>query len=185
MAKSKVLIDIKEVYKKQVIPELLKKYNYENVNMVPKIIKIVINRGIGESINDSKAVRTTVEEFKTIFAQVPIVTKARKSIAGFKLRQGASIGCKVTLRGDQMYYFMSKLVNVVLPKIRDFRGVSKKAFDKDGNYTLGIKEQIIFPEISYDKVDKIRGFNVTFVTTAKTKEESYDLLKLLGMPFRK
>ncbi len=178
-------LDLKEKYKVDIKKALQEKYNYVNANQVPKIEKIIINRGIGEAISNSKAVQSSVDEFIVLFGQKPIVTKAKKSIAGFKLREGLSIGCKVTLRGDRMYEFMNKLFNMVLPKIRDFRGVSRKAFDNQANYTLGIKEQLIFPEIDYDKVDKVRGFNITFVTTTDNEEQSLELLSLLGMPFRK
>lgn len=178
-------IDLKDKYIKEVVPALQKKYKYENVHQIPKIVKIVINRGMGESITNSKAVQSTVDEFKALFGQSPVVVKAKKSIAGFKLRQGMPIGCMVTLRGKRMYQFMNKLVSVVLPKIRDFRGVSFKAFDQQANYTLGIKEQLIFPEINYDNVEKIRGFNITFVTTTDSIDEARELLRLMGMPFRK
>ena len=179
------LVDLKEKYKKDIIPELNKKYKYKNINQVPKITKIVINRGLGEAVTNSKVVQSTLEEFRAIFGQQPVITKAKKSIAGFKLRKGLSIGCMVTLRGKRMYNFMNKLFNLVLPKIRDFRGVSTKAFDKQANYTLGIKEQLIFPEVNYDKVDKVRGFNITFVTSCEDTDEARELLRLLGMPFRK
>lgn len=182
---SKTVIDMKDIYKNEVTKKLQEKFNYKNVHQIPKIEKIVINRGLGETITNSKAIHATVEEFEQLFGQKPVVLKAKKSIAGFKLRQGMKIGCKVTLRADRMYMFMNKLVNVVLPKIRDFRGVSFKAFDKQANYTLGIKEQLIFPEINYDKVDKTRGFNISFVTTTNNIEESRELLTLLGMPFRR
>ncbi|MDD4526803.1 MAG: 50S ribosomal protein L5 [Candidatus Margulisbacteria bacterium] len=178
-------LDLKEKYKLEIKKALQEKFTYVNANQVPKIEKIVINRGLGEAISNSKVVQASVDEFMTLFGQKPIVTKAKKSIAGFKLREGLAIGCKVTLRGDRMYEFMNKLFNLVLPKIRDFRGVSVKAFDKQANYTLGIREQIIFPEIDYDKVDKVRGFNITFVTSTENVEESLELLSLLGMPFRK
>ncbi len=178
-------VDLKEKYKNEIIKLLQEKFNFKNANQVPKVEKIIINRGIGEAISNSKAVQSSVDEFILLFGQKPIVTKAKKSIAGFKLREGLAIGCKVTLRGDRMYEFMNKLFNMVLPKIRDFRGVSRKAFDKQANYTLGVKEQIIFPEIDYDKVDKVRGFNITFVTSTENVEESLELLDLLGMPFRK
>lgn len=178
-------IDLKKRYKKEIVKALQDKFNFKNTNQVPKVEKIIINRGLGEAISNSKAVQSSVDEFLLLFSQKPVVTKAKKSIAGFKLREGVSIGCKVTLRGDRMYQFMNKLFNIVLPKIRDFRGVPRKAFDKQANYTLGIKEQIIFPEIDYDKVDKVRGFNITFVTSTENVEESLALLDLLGMPFRK
>jgi large subunit ribosomal protein L5 len=178
-------LDLKIKYKTEIIKSMQEKFKYVNTNQVPKIEKIIINRGVGEAINNSKAIQSSVDEFLTLFGQKPIITKAKKSIAGFKLREGVAIGCKVTLRGEKMYKFMNKLFNLVLPKIRDFRGVSAKAFDKQANYTLGIKEQIIFPEIDYDKVDKVRGFNITFVTTTENINESIELLSLFGMPFRK
>ena len=178
-------IDLYEKFKNDVVKELIAKHHYKNPNQVPKLVKIVVNRGLGEALTNAKAVQASVDEFKQIFGQQPVVTKAKKSIAGFKLREGVPIGCMVTLRGEKMYDFASKLFDLSLPKIRDFRGVSSKAFDKQGNYTLGLKEQLIFPEINFDKIEKIRGFNITFVTTAKTAQESFDLLKLLGMPFRK
>jgi large subunit ribosomal protein L5 len=178
-------IDLKEKYKTEIVKVLQEKFNFKNANQVPKIEKIVINRGIGEAISNSKAIQSSVDDFTLLFGQKPIITKAKKSIAGFKLREGLAIGCKVTLRGDKMYQFMNKFFNMVLPKIRDFRGVSRKAFDDQSNYTLGIKEQTIFPEIDFDKVDKVRGFNITFVTSTENLEESTELLALLGMPFRK
>lgn len=172
-------------YRELIANGMKEKFHYENVMEVPTITKITINRGLGEAVSNSKAIEESVNEIMQITGQKPIVTKAKKSIANFKLRQGLPIGVKVTLRGKRMYEFISKLINVSLPKIRDFRGVSSKAFDGKGNYTLGIKEQIIFPEIRLDKIEKIRGFNVTVTTTAKTDEEAFELLKLIGMPFRK
>lgn len=181
----KTVKDIKKVYKTEVMKKLQEKFKYDNVHQIPRIEKIVINRGLGETITNSKAIQATVEEFEQLFGQKPIIIKAKKSIAGFKLRQGMKIGCKVTLRSDRMYLFLNKLLSVVLPKIRDFRGVSLKAFDKQANYTLGIKEQLIFPEINYDKVDKTRGFNISFVTSTNNVDEARELLRLLGMPFRR
>jgi len=174
---------LKEKYMKEVIPAMMKKFNYKNVMQVPKLEKIVINMGIGEAKENPKALDAAVSDLMAITGQKPLITKAKKSVAAFKLRAGMSIGAKVTLRGNRMYEFADKLFNVGLPRVRDFRGVSKKSFDGRGNYTLGIKEQLIFPEIEYDKVDKVRGMDITFVTTAKTDEEAYELLKLLGMPF--
>ena len=178
-------VDLKENYIKSIVPALQAKFNYANPNEVPKIIKIVVNRGLGEAVANPKAVQITVDEFRAIFGQSPVVTKSKKAIAAFKLREDLPIGCMLTLRGKRMYKFMNKLFCLVLPKIRDFRGLPTKAFDGQANYTLGLKEQLIFPEINFDKVDKIRGFNITFVTTAKTVDESRELLKLLGLPFRR
>ena len=167
--------NFKELYTKEIKPSLMKKYNYKSIMEVPKLEKIVINMGVGEAAQD----------LEIIAGQKPIITKARKSIAGFKLREGATIGAKVTLRGEKMYYFLEKLVKISLPRVRDFRGVSKTAFDGHGNYTLGIKEQLIFPEINYDDVLKVRGMDIVFVTTAKTNDEAKELLAGFGMPFRK
>jgi len=160
------------------------KFQYKNVMQVPKVEKVIINIGVGEAIQNPKALDAAVNDLTLICGQKPIITKAKKSIAGFKLREGMSIGCKVTLRGERMYLFLDKLINIVLPRVRDFRGVSPQAFDGRGNYSLGIKEQTIFPEIEYDKIDKIRGMEVVIVTTAKTDEEARELLKSMGMPFR-
>jgi len=162
----------------------MEKFAYRNAMQVPKIEKVVLNMGVGEAIQNPKSLDGAVADLTAISGQKPVITKAKASIAGFKLREGMSIGCKVTLRGDRMYDFLDKLINVALPRVRDFRGVSPKAFDGRGNYTLGIKEQLIFPEIDYDKIDKIRGLEVVIVTTAKTDEEARELLKLMGMPFR-
>lgn len=175
---------LKEKYEKEVISGLKNRFGYKNVMQVPAINKVVINMGVGEATADSKAIDSAVNDLSIIAGQKPVVTKAKKSIAAFKLRQGMAIGCKVTLRGERMYDFLDKLFNISLPRIRDFRGVSAKAFDGRGNYTLGVREQLIFPEINYDKVDKIRGMDIIIVTSAKTDEESYELLKLMGMPFR-
>ncbi|AFV12747.1 50S ribosomal protein L5 [Thermacetogenium phaeum DSM 12270] len=175
---------LKERYRSEVIPQLMKKFNYRNVMEAPRLEKIVINMGVGEAIQNPKALEAAVNDLAQITGQRPIVTKARKSIAAFKLRAGMKIGCKVTLRGDRMYDFMEKLVNVVLPRVRDFRGVSARSFDGRGNYTLGLREQVIFPEIEYDKIDKVRGMDITIVTTAKTDEEARELLRFMGMPFR-
>ena len=174
-----------EKYNNEVKPELMKKFEYKSVMQAPKLDKIVINMGVGDAMANSKALDAAVEDLTQICGQKPIITKAKKSIAAFKLREGASIGCKVTLRGERMYQFYDKLVSIVLPRVRDFRGLSKDSFDGRGNYTLGVKEQLIFPEINYDKVFKIRGMDIVIVTTAKTDKEGRELLTLLGMPFRK
>ncbi len=174
-----------EKYQKEITPALVSKFNYKSVMQVPKIEKIVINMGVGEAVSNSKALDTAVEELTLIAGQKPIVTRAKKSIAQFRLREGMPIGAKVTLRGERMYEFFEKLVAVTLPRVRDFRGISKKAFDGRGNYTLGVKEQLIFPEIDYDKVNKVRGMDIVIVTTAKTDEEAREMLTLFGMPFQK
>ncbi len=176
---------LKEKYVKEIVPSLIKKHNYTTIMEVPKLEKIVINMGVGDATGNSKLMEAAVKDLELISGQKPVITKARKSIAGFKLREGQSIGCKVTLRGNNMYNFMDKLVSIGLPRVRDFRGVSPKAFDGRGNYTLGIKEQLIFSEIEYDNVVKVRGMDIVFVTTAKSNEEAYDLLSELGIPFRK
>ena len=176
---------LREKYKKDIIPSLTKKHGYNTVMEVPKLVKIVINMGVGDAAQNSKMLEAAVKDLTVIAGQKPVITKAKKSIAGFKIREGQSIGCKVTLRGEAMYNFMDKLVSIALPRVRDFRGVSPRAFDGRGNYTLGIKEQLIFSEIDYDSVVKVRGMDIVFVTTAKTNEEAYDLLSELGMPFRK
>lgn len=176
---------LKERYVNEIVPSLIKKHNYTTIMEVPKLEKIVINMGVGDATGNSKLLEAAVKDLELISGQKPVVTKARKSIAGFKLREGQSIGCKVTLRGNNMYNFMDKLVSIGLPRVRDFRGVSPKAFDGRGNYTLGIKEQLIFSEIEYDNVVKVRGMDIVFVTTAKSNEEAYDLLSELGIPFRK
>jgi len=175
---------LKEVYDKELIPQLTKEFSYKNVMEVPRLEKIVINMGLGEAIQNIKILDSAAQELSAISGQKPVITKARKSIASFKLREGMPIGCMVTLRKDRMYEFLDRLVNVALPRVRDFKGVSPKGFDGRGNYSLGVKEQRIFPEINYDKVDKIKGMNITVVTTARTDEEGRALLKLLGMPFR-
>ena len=174
---------LKEQYQKEVVPALMKKFNYKSVMEVPKLEKIVINVGLGDMKDNPKALDNTINDLKIITGQTPIVTKAKKAIAAFKIREGVNIGCKVTLRSGKMYDFAYKLFNVSLPRVRDFRGVSGNSFDGRGNYSMGIKEQLIFPEIEYDKVDKLRGMDIIFVTTAETDEESKELLKLLGMPF--
>ena len=172
-----------EHYKNEVMAKLTEQFGYTTVMQVPKIDKIVVNMGVGDSISNSKLLDAAVEDLTQITGQKPLVTKAKKSIAVFKLREGMSIGAKVTLRQDKMYYFMDKLVSVTLPRVRDFRGINPNAFDGRGNYALGIKEQLIFPEIEYDKIDKVRGMDIIFVTTAKTDEEARELLRFLGMPF--
>ncbi|RPF42779.1 LSU ribosomal protein L5P [Thermodesulfitimonas autotrophica] len=174
---------LKEKYRKEVVPALMEKFGYKNVMEVPRLAKVTVNMGLGEAIQNPKAIDAAVEDLKVITGQKPVVTRAKKSIAAFKLRAGMQIGAKVTLRGERMYDFVDKLFNIVLPRVRDFRGVPPKAFDGRGNFTLGLREQIIFPEIDYDKVDRVRGMNITFVTTAKTDEEARELLRLLGMPF--
>ena len=174
---------LQEKYVSEVVNGLVDKFQYKNVMEIPKIEKIIINMGIGEAVANSKALDAAVSELITIAGQKPVVTKAKKSIAAFKLRAGMPIGTKVTLRGDRMYFFLDKLMNVALPRVRDFRGVSASAFDGRGNYALGLKEQLIFPEIEYDKVDKVHGMDIIIVTTAKTDEETRELLRLLGMPF--
>ena len=175
---------LKEQYQKEVVPALMKKFNYKSVMEVPKLEKIVINVGLGDMKDNPKALDNTINDLKIITGQTPIVTKAKKAIAAFKIREGVNIGCKVTLRSGKMYDFTYKLFNVALPRVRDFRGVSNNSFDGRGNYSMGIKEQLIFPEIEYDKIDKIRGMDIIFVTTAKTDEEAKELLSLLGMPFQ-
>ena len=176
---------LEEKYTEQVKPSLMKEFNYSSVMEAPKLVKIVINMGVGDAIANPKALDEAVEELTQIAGQKPVITKAKKSIANFKLREGMPIGCKVTLRGDRMYEFLDKLMNASLPRVRDFHGVSATAFDGRGNYTLGIKEQLIFPEINFDKVNKVRGMDIVIVTTAKTNKEAYTLLKELGMPFAK
>jgi len=175
---------MQETYKNEIVPKLKEKFGYSNIMEVPKLVKIVVNMGLGDAIENIKVIDAAAEELSVITGQKAVVTKARKSIANFKLREGVPIGVMVTLRRDYMYYFLDKLLTIALPRVRDFRGVSPKGFDGRGNYTLGVKEQIIFPEINYDKIDKIRGMNITIVTTAKNDEEGMELLKLLGMPFR-
>ena len=175
----------KKLYNEQITNSLMEKFNYSSKMEIPKLEKIVINMGVGEASVDSKFMEAAVKDLELIAGQKPVVTKARKSIAGFKIREGQTIGAKVTLRGENMYNFMEKLIKIALPRVRDFRGVSKTAFDGKGNYTLGVKEQIIFPEIEYDQILKLRGMDIVFVTTAKTNEEAFELLSGFGMPFRK
>lgn len=176
---------LKEKYSKEVVPKLVSKHNYETVMLVPKIDKIVINMGVGDALQNSKLLEAAMNDLEQITGLKPVPTKAKKSISSFKLREGQVIGCKVTLRGERMYNFLDKLINVVLPRVRDFRGLSPKSFDGRGNYTIGLKEQLIFPEIEFDSVVKVRGMDVVIVTTAQTNEEAYDLLDELGVPFRK
>ena len=175
---------LREQYEKEVVPALMKKFNYKSVMEVPKLEKIVLNVGLGDIKDNPKSLENAMNDIKLITGQTPIITKAKKAIAAFKIREGVNMGCKVTLRSGKMYDFAYKLFNVALPRVRDFRGVSKNSFDGRGNYSMGIKEQLIFPEIEYDKVDKIRGMDIIFVTTAKTDEEARELLTLLGMPFK-
>ena len=174
-----------ERYQNEVVKSLMEKFNYSSKMQAPNIEKIVLNIGVGDAVSNSKLLDEAVNELTLISGQKPVITRAKKSIAGFKLREGAPIGCKVTLRGERMYEFLDKLVNVSLPRVRDFRGVSNNSFDGRGNYTLGVKEQLIFPEIDFDKVNKLRGMDIVFVTTAKTDEEGHELLAQLGMPFHK
>ncbi|OUM95063.1 MAG: 50S ribosomal protein L5 [Thermobacillus sp. ZCTH02-B1] len=178
-------VRLKEKFLNEVTPALMQKFNYTSVMQVPKIEKVVINMGVGEAVGNPKVLDAAVDDLTRIAGQKPVVTRAKKSIAGFKVRAGMPIGVKVTLRGDRMYYFLDKLFNIALPRVRDFRGVSPKAFDGRGNYTLGLREQLIFPEIDYDKIDKVRGMDVVIVTTARTDEEARELLTQLGMPFAK
>ena len=174
---------LKEKYQTEVVPAMQQKFKYENVMQIPKLDKIIINMGLGEAKDNPKALEAAVGDMTTIAGQKPVVTKAKKSVANFKVREGMSIGAKVTLRGDRMYYFADKLMNIALPRVRDFRGIPSKSFDGRGNYALGVKEQLMFPEIEYDKIDKIRGMDIIFVTTAKTDEEAREMLSLMGMPF--
>lgn len=175
---------LKTYYKDNVVPQMEKHFNYKNINQVPRLEKIIINAGIGDAKDNAKSFQIAVEELKQISGQTPVITKAKKSVANFKLREGMSIGAKVTLRDNRMYEFMDKLISIALPRVRDFRGVNQNSFDGRGNYTMGVREQLIFPEIVYDQVEKTRGYDITFVTTAKTDEEARQLLQLMGMPFR-
>ena len=176
---------LKAKYNETIVPELKEKYSYKNINEVPKLDKIVVNIGCGDATGNAKLLEAAMKDLEIITGQKPVATKAKKSIAGFKLREGQAIGCKVTLRGENMYNFLDKLISITLPRVRDFRGISNKSFDGRGNYTLGLTEQLIFSEIEYDNVVKVRGMDIVFVTTAKTNEEAYDLLKGFGMPFKK
>ncbi|MDY0345303.1 MAG: 50S ribosomal protein L5 [Bacilli bacterium] len=185
MVKATVASRLKEKYEQVIIPKMMTKYSYKSVMETPRLEKVVINVGVGDAIINAKVLDDSVRELREIAGQQPVITKAKKSIANFKLREGQSIGCKVTLRGSRMYDFLDKLVSIALPRVRDFRGVSRNAFDGHGNYTLGVKEQLIFPEIDYDKVNKIRGMDIVIVTTARNDDEAFTLLSELGMPFRK
>jgi large subunit ribosomal protein L5 len=175
---------LQEKYQKEVVPALTEKFGYKNVMQLPKVEKVIINMGVGEAVGNPKALDSAVSDLTIIAGQKPLLTRAKKSLAAWKLREGMPIGCKVTLRGERMYQFLDKFMNVALPRVRDFRGVSGTAFDGRGNYAVGLKEQLIFPEIEYDKIDKIRGMNIVIVTTAQTDEEARELLKLMGMPFK-
>ena len=174
-----------DIYNAEIVPAMISKFGYKNVMQVPKLEKIVVNMGVGEAKDNAKVLESAAKDMEQITGQKPVITKAKKSIANFKIREGMSIGCKVTLRGDKMYNFADRLINLALPRVRDFRGVSADSFDGRGNYSLGIKEQLIFPEIEVDKVDKVRGMDVVFVTTAKTDEEARELIRLFGMPYAK
>ena len=176
---------LEKEYNEKIVPSLREKYNYKSVMAVPKLDKIVINMGVGDATSNSKLIDAAVADLKAISGQQPVITKAKKAVAGFKVREGQAIGCKVTLRGDNMYNFLDKLISITLPRVRDFRGISPKSFDGRGNYTLGLTEQLIFSEVDYDKVVKVRGMDIVFVTTANTNEEALDLLKGFGMPFKK
>lgn len=176
---------LKEKYNNEIVPSLREKYNYASIMEVPKLDKIVVNMGVGDATTNAKLLEAAMKDLEVITGQKPVATKAKKAIAGFKLREGQAIGCKVTLRGENMYNFLDKLISITLPRVRDFRGVSNKSFDGRGNYTLGLTEQLIFSEIEYDNVVKVRGMDIVMVTTAKTNEEAYDLLKGFGMPFKK
>ncbi len=176
---------LEEKYRNEVVPSLIEKHNYSTKMLVPRLEKIVVNMGVGDAVANSKMLEAAVSDLEKITGQKPVETKAKKSIASFKVREGHKIGCKVTLRGEKMYTFMDKLISIALPRVRDFHGVSPKSFDGRGNYTLGIKEQLIFPEINFDEVVKVRGMDIVFVTTARTNEEAFDLLNELGVPFRK
>jgi len=175
---------LKSLYQETIVPKLKEQFGYENIHQVPKVIKVTINRGLGEASQNAKAMEASLNEMAIITGQKPVVTRAKKAIAGFKIRQGMPVGVMVTLRSERMYSFLDRLINLALPRIRDFRGISPKSFDGSGNYTLGVREQLIFPEVSYDSVDQIRGMDISIITTAKTDEEGRALLKEMGMPFR-
>ncbi|HSG28688.1 MAG TPA: 50S ribosomal protein L5 [Candidatus Krumholzibacterium sp.] len=185
MAEKKTMTNVRRLYEDKVVPELQKKFGYKNVMQIPRLQKIVVNMGVGEGITDAKVVEAAVKDLRTITGQAPVINRARKAIAGFKLREGMPVGCSVTLRGEMMYEFFDRLVNAAIPRIRDFRGLSAKSFDGNGNYTFGVKEQIMFPEIDYDKILKVMGMDITIVTSAKTDEEARELIMLLGMPLKK
>ncbi len=176
---------LKTVYQETIVPKLKEQFGYKNIHQVPKVVKITVNRGLGEASQNAKALESSISELSTITGQKPVVTRAKKAIAGFKIREGMPVGVMVTLRADRMYAFLDRLINLALPRIRDFRGISDKSFDGRGNYSLGIREQLIFPEIDYDTIDQIRGMDVSIITTAKTDEEGRALLREMGMPFRK
>ena len=176
---------MRKQYKEEVVPALIKRFGYRNINEVPRLEKIVLNMGLGDCKDNSKSLQQAVEELKMIAGQKPVITQAKKSVANFKVREGMNVGAKVTLRGNRMYDFLDKFISIALPRVRDFRGISSKSFDGRGNYAVGVKEQLIFPEIEFDKVEKVRGFDICIVTTAKTDEEARELLKLIGMPFAK
>ena len=175
---------LKTQYQETIVPKLMEQFKYQNIHQVPKLVKVTINRGLGEAANNAKALESSLNEIATIAGQKPVVTRAKKAIASFKIRQGMPVGIMVTLRGDRMYAFLDRLINLALPRIRDFRGISPKSFDGRGNYSLGIREQLIFPEIEYDRIDQIRGMDISIITTANTDEEGRALLKEMGMPFR-
>ncbi|HLF87921.1 MAG TPA: 50S ribosomal protein L5 [Anaerolineales bacterium] len=178
-------VGLKETYQQEIVPALMESLNLDNIMQVPRIKKVVVNIGLGEALDNPKALEAAVQDLSTVTGQKPVITKARKSIANFKLREGRAIGTMVTLRGEKMWAFLDRLMNVALPRVRDFRGVSPNAFDGRGNYTLGVREQLIFPEIEYDKIDKVRGMEITIVTTARTDEQARKMLELIGIPFRK
>ncbi|AKG23500.1 50S ribosomal protein L5 [Calothrix sp. 336/3] len=175
---------LKTTYQETIVPKLIQQFNYTNVHQAPKLVKVTVNRGLGEAASNAKALEASLSEIALITGQKPVVTRAKKAIAGFKIRQGMPVGIMVTLRGDRMYAFLDRLINLALPRIRDFRGISPKSFDGRGNYTLGVREQLIFPEVEYDRIDQIRGMDISIITTAKTDEEGRALLKEMGMPFR-
>lgn len=175
---------LKTTYQETIVPKLKEQFNYRNIHQVPKIVKVTLNRGLGEAATNAKALESSLTEIGLIAGQKPVVTRAKKAIAGFKIREGMPVGIMVTLRGDRMYAFLDRLINLALPRIRDFRGISPKSFDGRGNYSLGVREQLIFPEIEYDRIDQIRGMDISIITTAKTDEEGRALLKAFGMPFR-
>lgn len=175
---------LKSVYQEKIVPKLMEQFQYNNIHQVPKLVKVTVNRGLGEAAQNAKALESSLNEIATITGQKPVVTRAKKAIAGFKIRQGMPVGLMVTLRGDRMYSFLERLINLALPRIRDFRGISPKSFDGRGNYTLGVREQLIFPEIDYDSIDQIRGMDISIITTANNDEEGRALLKAMGMPFR-
>lgn len=179
------MLNMKEQYKKEVVPALQKEFSYKNVMQVPRIEKVTLNMGVGEAVGDKKLIENAVADLERLSGQKPVVTKARKSVAGFKIREGWPIGCKVTLRGDRMWDFLDRLVHIAIPRVRDFRGLNPKSFDGRGNYSMGVREQIIFPEIDYDRVDKIRGLDITITTSAETDDEGRELLKAFGFPFKK